>query len=115
MYAIASLQPQATSMVIGLQETRWNGDVNELLDTHWGTVSAVTSNDPDDADRGRHGIAIILTGILTRSSIKIARPSPRLLSIIVTPALPGIHRFHVLVGYAPASSINDPMDTTFHK
>ena len=85
MDAIIGLQPGASSMVIGKKPVG-----------------------------GWHGIALILTGMLTKSSIETPHPSPRLLSIIVTRALPGIHRFHVLVGYAPATSLGDPRDTSFH-
>jgi hypothetical protein len=102
--AISELQPPAATSAIGVQETRWHGDVDELVDTAWGTIHLLTANDPIDAANGRNGIALVLTGVLARAKVTANRPSPRLLSTLIEPTGRGAPRLRIHVGYAPASN-----------
>ena len=111
--AVSDLQPPAATMAIGLQETRWRGDVDDLLLTAWGPIRIITANSPQATQQGRHGVALILTGALARSKTTVTRPSPRLLTALLEPSIPGVPRLRVHVGYAPASDAHQTTDETY--
>ena len=113
--ALTDLKPSASNMIIGVQETRWTGNIDTLVPTTaWGAVHLVTANDPEDAALGRHGTTLVVTGALACSPMSVTRSSPRLLSVHIRPTISGHPRLHVLVGYAPATSATDRADDNYH-